>query len=84
MIVYTLWAAEPESLEGFWMIEARDEFSWEGNPEACEQAFKDAQEAATKNGWVTREISLHVSVQEMEAAFQPDEIKATVETEGGA
>lgn len=73
--IYTLWARLPSN-EGAWMIAAEDEWYFEGNPEHCEEKFKEAKEAAERDGNIVREIWINVDQEVIEAAFRPAETDA--------
>jgi hypothetical protein len=77
--VYTLWVALAEDPTGFWMMEARDEFSWEGDPEGCEQAFEKAKAKAKREDWIWREINLVIPFSAIEKPFEPSEVVPVVE-----
>ena len=77
MRIYTLWARLPND-EGAWMIAAEDEWSWEGNPDRCRASFHLARSNAEREGNAVREIELLVDQEQIEAAFRPVEVGATV------
>jgi hypothetical protein len=78
MIVYTLFASLKDEDVSPWMIAAEDEFSWEGNPERCEAAFKDANTLAALNGWDVRAIEVDLPYDKIAAAFHRTEVTGEV------
>lgn len=77
--VYTLWASMKED-PAPWMIAAEDEFSWEGDPDRCEAAFKVARDKAEADDYEVREVTLLIDYGQVMRAFEPAEIEAEVET----
>lgn len=77
--VYTLWVALKEDPSSFWMLKARDEFSWEGDPDDCEKEFSTAKKQADADGLIWREITLKVPGASVESAFEASQIEVTVE-----
>lgn len=77
--VYTLWASmKDEEDPSPWMIAAEDEFSWEGDPQRCEQVFAEARRRHDSSE--IREITLEVEWDAVAAAFLPAEVAAEVAT----
>lgn len=79
MTIYTLWAALPDELDGFWMLHAEDAFSYEGDPDRCDAAFKTAQAQADRSGWVTREVEIEIDCDDVERAFRPAKVEGSIE-----
>lgn len=71
--IYTLWARLPND-EGAWMIAAEDEWCWEGDPERCEQKFKEAREKVEADGNIVREVWINIDQQLVEERFSPGQI----------
>lgn len=78
--IHTLWAALVEDEGAFWMLHAEDEFSYEGDPDRCDAAFKTAKANADRNGWVTRVVIITIESGEVEKAFLPLKIEGSVAT----
>lgn len=75
--IYTLWASVDG--EGFWVIAAEDETCWEGDPKRCEDKFAEARKQAEKDGFLVRELTLKVPYAELDKAFEPPVVEASVE-----